>query len=266
MQNAYKDVTYSMLNVLQTRLSFDGAEEYMINQAGIEVRKIGIRRMRAVEFLKDWHDALGPYMHNPGFSSRVLRRNMLLTMLNVIEQFPFCAQSTQIAMLNIQSISTQLEPEDVRSLKEFVMLLIKKNQLFTFESERSTASMNLAQAVRMAMELKRHSELVEPADPEDPFEKKWLKFCKTKLEHIQRRWNRNLEDQYAEDEEGGVAADDDEDEQEEEKMNESEDVISTCLRGVHEKKKQMMDRNGAKRVDQQLEASGDDDRVAKEGA
>ncbi len=49
----FKDITYSILSTIHSNVvSYENEE--MENQAGVTIRRLGIRRLRAIEFLKKW--------------------------------------------------------------------------------------------------------------------------------------------------------------------------------------------------------------------
>ncbi len=63
---------------------------------------------------------------------------------------------------------------------------IRQKNVFIFDSERTTSSLQIAQVVRVAIDLKN---LV----PETGMDTDWEHFCRETIYSIENRWNRKLD-------------------------------------------------------------------------
>lgn len=146
------------------------------------------------------------------------------------------------------------DKEDVQKLKDFVLVELEGQARFTFpQSNRTCSGPNMGQITQIAFELRNltQQELNEESSEEDDESKdpetqaklkqkrkemaKWLKFCKSKIEKIEKVWNRKLEDPRAEDEvsscEPSQSNDDEKEQDNFDKFNPMDDRMSKSFSG-----------------------------------
>jgi hypothetical protein len=88
-------------------------------------------------------------------------------------------------------------------MKQFVTVELEAQSKFIYPSERKTSGMNMGQIVQIAFELRNLTQAAlddesSGSDHEEALEVSqksvWMKFCKEKIEKIEKVWNRKLED------------------------------------------------------------------------
>ena len=105
----------------------------------------------------------------------------------MIEQFHCCSLLWQLALNVLNLLKQTLDTDDIAQLKNFVRTNLLEKSEFQFESGNITASLNLAPLIKIALEIKPTSSLLN-ADPE------WQEFYNTTLRSHQVRWSKRLED------------------------------------------------------------------------
>jgi len=86
--------------------------------------------------------------------SVILRRQTIDAMLYMILTYPFCSLSNQHAILILNALKDSFDGEDIRVLKQFVVVELDRQLTFEFESHRKTAGMNMGQIIQIALELR----------------------------------------------------------------------------------------------------------------
>lgn len=108
------------------------------NQTTFTVKKIGIRRLRTMELLKNLftliskHDEMKEIKKVRNYI--VMKRRLIETMLYMIKAFPFCSISNQQAILIMNCLREDFDEEDLHYLKKFVQKELIDQQKFTFPS------------------------------------------------------------------------------------------------------------------------------------
>lgn len=128
-------------------------------------------------------------------------------MLYMMVTYPFCSISHQQCILIMNSLKETFDAEDLQTLKKFVTIELDGQSRFNYPSDRKTSGMNMGQIIQIAIELRiltqaaLDDEKSDQEDEEDPASKdkqyeigNWMRFCKEKIEKIEKTWNRKLED------------------------------------------------------------------------
>lgn len=135
-------------------------------------------------------------------------------MLHMIKTYPFCSLSHAQCIQILNSMKENFEHDDIQKLKEFILVELEGQAKFEFPSGRTCSGPNMGQITQIAFELRNITQQElneESSDVEDDLEGKdtetqykmrqkrkemarWLKFCKNKVEKIEKVWNRKLED------------------------------------------------------------------------
>lgn len=124
----------------------------------------------------------------------------------MIKSFPFCSMSHQQAIQILNALKESFDQEDLTTLKTFVKNEMGGDTNFNFPSGFKTSGMNMGQIIQIAFELRNITQALlndEESSEEDEDEaavarhaemSNWFKFCKEKVEKIEKVWNRKLED------------------------------------------------------------------------
>ena len=130
-------------------------------------------------------------------------------MLYMIRTFPFCSMSHQQAIQILNSLKEAFDADDLTTLKAFVKReLGKQDTAFSFPSGFKTAGMNMGQIIQIAFELRNITQqALDDMSSDDEEENNdeaavarrlemssWFKFCKEKVDKIEKVWNKKLED------------------------------------------------------------------------
>ena len=112
-------------------------------------------------------------------------------------------QSIQI----LNALKESFDNEDLSTLKNFVKRELGGDTSFKYPSGFKTSGMNMGQIIQIAFELRNitqqqlNDEESSAEEEEDPNAAKrhaemqaWFKFCKRKVDKIERVWNRKLEE------------------------------------------------------------------------
>jgi len=104
------------------------------NQTFDLIKPIGLKRLRGMEFLKTELTTLAKFgsLSSLNLMSKVLRKNLISTMIFMIEQYPFCSLSSLQAITVLDTLKEAFDQEDVLVLKKFVYKVIKNQSEFTF--------------------------------------------------------------------------------------------------------------------------------------
>ncbi len=115
--------------------------------------------MRALELLRHELHSISKYQELNAIQqiSVVLRRNLINTMLYVVEEYEFNSAACFEAIEILDVIKTAFDDFDIETLKEFVKknLADSKTTHYLFESGRHTNHSNVASIVKIGIALKR---------------------------------------------------------------------------------------------------------------
>lgn len=207
----FKDLTYNCLLILkQADPPQDEGVPVYVNQSNQRLRKVGIHRIRAIEQLKTLFTALGKRgsIKDSPILGEILRRKVIETMLYMIRTYPFCSMSHQQAIQILNSLKEAFDVEDLATLKNFVKIELGGDTGFNFPSGFKTAGMNMGQIIQIAFELRNitqqalddmSSDDEEAQEDEEAASRRiemsdWFRFCKEKVDKIEKVWNKKLED------------------------------------------------------------------------
>lgn len=181
---------------------------------------------------------------NPLLSEN-LRRKVIETMLYMINTFPFCSISHQQAILILNSLKEAFDYDDLSTLKNFVKKELTAQSHFNFTSGHHTSGMNMGQIIQIAFELRNitqqalddESSSAEEEDDVIAIEKRdemanWFKFCKEKIEKIEKVWNRKLDERHR--------SEDDEDLNDKDDYNLEQDFDSNDVDKTEKRLEQML--------------------------
>jgi len=206
----FPDIAYNCVIVLMQQ---HPGEEAYVNQTQKTVKKVGYTRFRAIELLKILFVTVQKMgVLGKEIVSSLLRAKVIDSMLHMIRTYTFCSLSHAQCIQILNAMKENFEQEDVQKLKEFVFVELEGQAKFEFPSGRTCSGPNMGQITQIAFELRNltQQELNEESSDEDATDKdaetqhkmrvkrremkKWLKFCKSKIEKIEKVWNRKLED------------------------------------------------------------------------
>ena len=120
----------------------------------------------------------------------------------MMRTFQFCSISHQQGLLILNLIREAYDDEDLETMKNFVREELEADTNFHYPSGKLTSRMNLGQIIKIALELRQHTEAalndMDSSDDEDPIQKRsgmqsWFHFCNETVAGIERTWNRKLE-------------------------------------------------------------------------
>lgn len=103
-------------------------------------KKIGIRRLRTMELLKNLltlvnrHDEINEVKTLKEQNYTLLKKRLIETMLYMIKTYPFCSISNQQAILIMNCLREDFDEEDLHYLKKFVLKELIDQKKFTFPS------------------------------------------------------------------------------------------------------------------------------------
>lgn len=181
------------------------------NQTEKTIAKVGMHRIRAMELLKTLFVSLGRMKDGKSIKQLVsvlLKQKVIDSMLYMIKTFPFCSISHQQCIQIMNALKEAFEPEDIAVLKNFILTELESQENFEFPSGRKTSGMNMGQITQIAFELRNLTQKAfddESSDAEADDEEEetklrreemnvWAKFCKRKIDKIEKVWNKKLED------------------------------------------------------------------------
>jgi len=136
------------------------------------------------------------------------RRKLIETFLYMIRTYPFCSISHQLSLQILNTIKEALDNEDLQTLKEFVKVELSGDTSFVYPSGNEASGMNMGQIIKIAFELRNitqkalddeesSGEEESGADEEGESRREemrqWFRFCKEKVEKIEKVWNRKLD-------------------------------------------------------------------------
>ena len=115
--------------------------------------------MRAIELLKQTIQTLSKEgdISIGSFISKILKNQIITTLLNVIEDCEFSNVANQIAIQILYLLKTIYDENDVELLKNFVRRNLSSHEKthFEFSSGNKTTKTHLASIINMAIELKK---------------------------------------------------------------------------------------------------------------
>jgi hypothetical protein len=161
LQKSFHDITYSCLLVLRGSDVHIGETPALVteNQAGVQIKKFGAKRMRAIELLKQIIQTLSKEgdISIGSFISKILKNQIITTLLNVIEDYEFSNVANQISIQILYLLKTIYDDNDVELLKNFVRRNLSSTEKthFEFSSGNKTTKAHLASIINMAIELKK---------------------------------------------------------------------------------------------------------------
>lgn len=227
----FADLVFSQcLTLRQADLADDNSTQYE-NQSKTLIRKIGLDRIRSMELLKrvfaamntHWpsanaqnsanaqgdNDELHQVVPSKPLLSTILRKHVTDTVLYMLKAFPFCSISHQQGIEIMKSLGEFYDQEDLATLKAFIRVELDRQARFTYPTTgNSTSGMNMGQIIQIAMRIRNltQQEIDEASSDDEPDEIsmeavgkrtelfEWMRFCKEKVDPIDKVWNRRLED------------------------------------------------------------------------
>lgn len=89
--------------------------------------------------------------------STILRRHLIATMLDVIDDYKFCSAACHEAIEVLDILKVAFDDEDIETLKAFVKVNLSTygQTHYTFQSGRKTTNANLATIIKIGIALKR---------------------------------------------------------------------------------------------------------------
>ena len=191
--------------------------------------------MRALELLKQIIQTLSKEgdISIGSFISKILKNQIITTLLNVIEDYEFSNVANQLSIQILYLLKTIYDDSDVELLKNFVRRNLSSSDKthFEFSSGNKTTKAHLASIINMALELKKltlEGGLLQPSrknpatkksggassDSDDSSDeaptaddaeateralrhvndRDWTKFCSGPLKYFETKWTKKLED------------------------------------------------------------------------
>lgn len=160
-----------------------------------------------MELLKTIFVTIGKMKDGKDLVSPFLRVKVIDTILHTIRTYPFCCQSHQQCIIILNALKDSLDSDDVSKLKQFILVELVAQSNFHFPSGRSTSGMNMGQITQIAFELRYITQQAidneSSDDDEDPNAEKlerrdeiaqWLNFCQSKIDKLEKVWNKKLDD------------------------------------------------------------------------
>lgn len=153
-------MTYTCLLMLRASDSQLGEAPSLVtvNQAGVPFKRFGLKRTRALELLKQEIQTFSKYvdLNSTQHLSTILRRYLVTTMLEVIQDYEFSNVASQLAIQVLDFLKTAFDDADLEQLKNFVKknLQGKDKTHLTFDSGNKTTKAHLASIIKMALVLK----------------------------------------------------------------------------------------------------------------
>lgn len=155
--------------------------------------------------------------------SSILRRQILSSMLHVIEEYPFCSIACSQAIQILDFFKTVFDDEELSLLKAFIQRSLLQHPHLVFDSGQRTSNSNLFAIVRMGIVLKtmtlgtsqhldqddeeskqeeghkpRENNVSHSREVNDP---EWREFCLGAFAPHEVKWNKKIEDYIREREE-----------------------------------------------------------------
>ena len=126
------------------------------NQSGASLKRLGLNKLRALELIRQEVQTLSKYvqLNSDQFISNILRRQLIYTMLYVIEEYEFNSIASQQAILVLDFLKKAFSDEELEILKAFVKRNISTKPHLKLSSGRELNNSNLAALIKMALVLK----------------------------------------------------------------------------------------------------------------
>ena len=163
-----------------------------------------------MELIKTLFVTLNKMKDGKQLVSPLLKTKVIDSMLHMIKTYPFCCISHQQSIQILNALKESFDKNDVQTLKKFILVELQGQAQFSFPSGRTTSGPNMGQITQIAFELRNLTQAAlddedSDADLEDSqitwemrAQKeemgKWIKFCKSKIDRIEKVWNRKLEE------------------------------------------------------------------------
>ena len=146
------DICYTCLIVLRA----NSDDELVENQAGVQIKKLGIHRIRAIELLRLLMLVLKKTvgLKESGLISEVLRRKIIETYIYLIKNYEFCSISHQQGLIILNYLKELFDETDLMTLKKFVRSTFEGDTKFHFPSGKVASGMAMGQVTKIAFELK----------------------------------------------------------------------------------------------------------------
>lgn len=156
----FHDLTYTCLLTISTSDENLGAPAPLQeNQSGVLNKRFGMRRMRSLELLRQELHSISKYAELNAIQqiSIVLRRHIIRTMLDVVENYQYCSAACYEAIEVLDILKIAFDDDDVETMKEFVRTHLNSQKVthFKFESGRHCTNSNLATIIKIGLALKR---------------------------------------------------------------------------------------------------------------
>ena len=132
----------------------------------------------------------------------------------MIKTYPFCSMSHQQSIQILNALKESFDQDDLSTLKNFVKRELGGDTSFKYPSGFKTSGMNMGQIIQIAFELRNITQQVlDEMSSDDEGEQEqaavlkrkemteWFKFCKVKIDKIEKVWNKKLEDESEQPEE-----------------------------------------------------------------
>lgn len=111
----------------------------------------------------------------------------------------------------MNALKESFDQEDIQTLKQFILVELEGQSQFTFPSNRQTSGMNMGQITQIAFELRNLTQQAVDDESSDEVAEEmnieqitrreemnnWMKFCKAKIDKIEKVWNKKLEETTA---------------------------------------------------------------------
>ncbi len=254
---AFPDMAYNCVLLLRQQHDFAA----YTNQAAKPTPRIGVTRIRAIELLRTLLVALGKTadVKDAKSLSPLLRKKVIEAMLFMLRTFPFCSISHQQAIMILNAIKEAFDAEDIQLLKEFVQTELQERPEFQFPSGLRTSATNMGQVIQIAFELRNLTQQQiddesSDADEEDPAMNQaqvarhqqmsqWVKFCKTKVDKIEKVWKRKLEESTDDAASAGSDKPPSDDDEDDDNALSHEDLVSKMLENIGNRNRGILSRS-----------------------
>jgi len=166
----FQDVVYTTLLILK---AYDG--QTVENQAGLMIRPLGMKKLRALEFLlhligiknrisqaQQLLLAQLPEEHRPAPPTDILSPNLLRhiisTLTFVLELHSQNSISNQLASQILLQLQSQMQQADLATLQAFVQQQLTHHRELHFPSGHTTSQLHTGTLLLIAFQLKKTSE------------------------------------------------------------------------------------------------------------
>eukprot|EP00347_Sterkiella_histriomuscorum_P000409 403375977 len=213
----FLDLTYSCLLILRSldpETDFDGIIH--TNQAGSNQKRLGIRRLRALELIYQGLRTLQKYeqFDKDILISPILRKQFLKGVLYVMQEYEYSNVGLQVSYKIIVSILDLYEEEDVETIIEFIFQFFNEDRINAYQSGRNLEHMNQANICKLTFTIARLIDGQQiyplPDKKKDRYDEQidfdslcpkyekfrentvWQEFRENKLQPLATRWNKEI--------------------------------------------------------------------------